>query len=903
MPDKYHREVIRQKRATSPWALFLLCLALTTVATFVALHFSRAVNKAHFERSASALADAFRIRMDNYTNSLVITRNLFQLNPRLTAEQFHSFVSGLDVQAQYPGMQTIGYVRRVAARDLRSFQRQIPADRRNTLRTKDFYDLVHYTKNYIYTSHSAVGNDLSDSPLRSKALALAAETGRPAATTLVQPLSIPRPEREDSVFLIYVPHYATGSALDTPAQRRAALRGVVFGAFRAVNLFDEVMGDTKLQMRHLILRAYDGSSIHPSTLMFTHGDLSRTSDGYRKTFPLSAANHTWTIHFAAEAGFMLPYTRYFPWAIFLVGLLLTAVVTWSALRANSFAAKLLEDIDQRLLVEKQLRDEKQITELVSKIGTNLKAEQDLEQIVQMVTDVVNRLTEGEIAAFFYNVGNDSNETLKPYTLSGSDKNAFEKFGMPRATPIFKLTFDGTEIIRSDDITKDPRYGTNPPNHDMPAGHLPVRSYLAVPVKSKTGAVLGGLFIGHSQPGRFGDRAESIACALAVQAGVAMDNAKLCRDLGAANRAKSIFLANVSHEIRTPLGIMMGYAELAQERRQDPAAVEECTGTILRNGRELTRIIGEVLDLSKIEANTLLVESANIMVDRFLEDVVAPWRQEAASKGLEFHLEKGATLPSSAWVDPTRLKQILVNLLSNAVKFTDQGHVTLRVEPAAAGDALIFRVEDTGPGISDSHRTQLFKPFSQGDNSITRKYGGSGLGLALSRQLALALGGQLTLEWNDREGTVFKLHLPTNAPPISAQPSHDLDAALSGPEGLHDVRVLLVEDSKDNQNLVKAFLQKAVASVDVASNGEEGCRLALGGHHDVVLMDIQMPILDGYGAMERLQSTGYGSPVIALTAHALREEKEKAMSRGFADYVTKPIDRQALFAALHRAVET
>lgn len=360
----------------------------------------------------------------------------------------------------------------------------------------------------------------------------------------------------------------------------------------------------------------------------------------------------------------------------------------------------------------------------------------------------------------------------------------------------------------------------------------------------------------------------------------------------ANQAKSMFLANISHEIRTPLGIIMGFSEsaLQEEKKEQRDAYLK---TILRNGKELARIIGDVLDLSKIEAKTLMIEHNSVSLTKLNEELNEMWSQLAKEKNINFDIHQTKDLPEYVVSDETRIKQILVNLVSNAFKFTSQGSISVKLEKLIEGykEFIVYSVSDTGIGIPEENRKKLFKAFSQGDSSITRKFGGNGLGLAISKELAQALGGDLTVEPKfDGQGTRFVLKIPlieANIKHQKAVTSTDEAAALNGR------KVLLVEDSLDNQTLVEMILSKYGVTVGLANNGQEGVDQALSTNYDLILMDIQMPVLDGYAAFEKLKEKGLKTPVIALTAHALKDEKDRALEAGFAAYLTKPIDRSQL----------
>ena len=411
---------------------------------------------------------------------------------------------------------------------------------------------------------------------------------------------------------------------------------------------------------------------------------------------------------------------------------------------------------------------------LNRVGTTLASELDVERIVQTVTDAATALTGAQFGAFFYNVVDKQGEQLTLYTLSGAPREAFQDFGHPRPTPVFAPTFYGTAIVRSDDITKDSRYGHMSPHHGMPKGHLPVRSYLAVPVMSRTGEVIGGLFFGHAQTAVFSDRAERLAQGIASWAAVAMDNARLYeaeRSARAvaedANRAKSAFLANMSHELRTPLNAIGGYADLLMAGIRGVVTAEQLSDLerIKRNQHHLLSLINDILNFAKIEAGRVrLVPKDTSMNETLgsLEALVAPQLLQK-ELGYEYRCcDPGFT----AYVDPERLQQILLNLLSNAVKFTPpRGRIL--VECDAERDAMVVRVQDSGIGIPADKLESIFEPFTQLERGPAHTNVGTGLGLAISRDLARAMNGNLTAESEPGHGTTFTLTLPRRAPGVPA----------------------------------------------------------------------------------------------------------------------------------------
>ena len=440
--------------------------------------------------------------------------------------------------------------------------------------------------------------------------------------------------------------------------------------------------------------------------------------------------------------------------------------------------------------EQSLRDEAAIVGTLQRVGTALASELDLERVVQLVTDEATALTHAQFGAFFYNVNDPSRggEAYTLYTVAGVPADRFAAFPHPRSTPVFGPTFRGEGVVRSDDITRDPRYGKLPPHHGMPPGHLPVRSYLAVPVRSRSGEVLGGLFFGHEQPGVFGDREERLVVGVAGWAAVAMDNARLYtaerqarEGAEGAARAKAEFLATMSHELRTPLNAILGYAQILDMGVLGPAtpAQQAHLERLQASARHLLRLVDDVLDIAKSDAERLLVRRDTLMTGAAVAAAVNLVLPQATSKGVRL-VDIGAGEPGFGYHgDEHRVRQVLVNLISNAVKFTPSGGevrvccgasaapefgADFRAEPSTAvegssGAWAFMEIEDTGPGIAPELMGRLFDPFVQGDGALTREQGGTGLGLAISRRLARLMGGEVTVRSEPGAGARFTLWLP------------------------------------------------------------------------------------------------------------------------------------------------
>ncbi|ADG67180.1 PAS sensor protein [Planctopirus limnophila DSM 3776] len=405
----------------------------------------------------------------------------------------------------------------------------------------------------------------------------------------------------------------------------------------------------------------------------------------------------------------------------------------------------------------------------------------------------------------------------------------------------------------------------------------------------------------------------------------------------AARTKSEFLANMSHEIRTPMTAILGYTELLLEQPDIAPHAADSLQTIRRNADFLLEIINDILDLSKIEADKLTIESVRCSPILIANDACALMRIRARDKGLKLVVQTASNVPEFVETDPTRLRQILLNLLGNAVKFTHVGNVQLRVEyvnpqgtqtgnPDALG-GLRFSVCDTGIGMTKEQIGRLFQPFTQADTSTTRKYGGTGLGLTISRRLARMMHGDIEVTSQVGVGSVFSLHIDAIKPQFSTPQFHDLQQAavesssavsttsespapqsIATTAPLQNLRILLAEDGPDNQKLISLILRKAGAEVMVVENGELAFQQAMDAQRsasgfDVILMDMQMPVLDGYQASAKLRAAGYRAPIVALTAHAMSSDREKCLAAGCSDYTTKPINKVRLIQLILEQVAT
>jgi len=381
----------------------------------------------------------------------------------------------------------------------------------------------------------------------------------------------------------------------------------------------------------------------------------------------------------------------------------------------------------------------------------------------------------------------------------------------------------------------------------------------------------------------------------------------------AARAKSEFLANMSHEIRTPLTAMLGYADLLMDPGLEPADLAQYVQTVRRNGSHLMAVLNAILDLSRIEAGRMTVESLECSPAALLHEVGDMLRARAVEKGLRFEVRQEGPLPATIRTDPTRVRQILLNLCGNAIKFTEKGEVRLlaclATKPDGPSPALDFVVQDSGIGLTPGEIERLFQPFEQADTSTTRRFGGTGLGLVISRRLARMLGGDVLVASVPLQGSTFSLRVPTGSlvgvamvdedtpPPRSARLEPDDRLRLSG-------RILLAEDTRDSALVISTMLRRAGAEVMVVDTGiaalsQAQTAEAAGQPFALLLMDLHMPELDGLQATRRLRESGYVRPIVALTANSMPGDRAECLRAGCDEYASKPVRRAELLALCAR----
>jgi signal transduction histidine kinase/CheY-like chemotaxis protein len=586
-----------------------------------------------------------------------------------------------------------------------------------------------------------------------------------------------------------------------------------------------------------------------------------------------------------------------------------------------FSAKeLIAKVESQLKLVQLRREARNESEVLNQVSSSLSSELDMSVLLQKITDAGTRLTGARFGAFLHNTSEGQPEPSALYTLSGAPLDALELLGRPRVTPIFAPTFRGEGVIRSDDVHQDPHFGQLP-------GHLPFRSYLAVPVTLRSGEVIGGLFFGHPEPGVFDRRAERLIQGMAGQAAVALDNARMFeaskrdaeerRQLLESERAaraeaerlsatKDEFLATLSHELRTPLNAIMGWAEVLSRSRIGEQDLRRGVEAIHRNARSQAQLIEDLLDMNRIASGKIRLDVQSVLPLSFIEGAAEAVRPAAEAKGIRLEVVADP-LAGPVSGDPSRLQQVIWNLLSNAIKFTPKGG-KVQVLLQRINSHIEISVSDTGHGIDPEFLPHVFERFRQADSSATRKYGGLGLGLAIVKHLVELHGGTVQASSpGPGNGATFTVCLPLS---ILRQPedaeervhprsSRGVIAAIGGVD-LAGVCVMVVDDDADARELIGRMLGEYGAQVITAESGGEALERLAETRPDVLISDIGMPEMDGYDLLRRIRATGPQQPqprAIALTAFARTEDRTRALLAGFLSHLAKPVEPAELIATV------
>lgn len=595
------------------------------------------------------------------------------------------------------------------------------------------------------------------------------------------------------------------------------------------------------------------------------------------------------------------------------------------------------DITERENAQNKYQQETRALENLNYLMRSMSSTLDIQSLIQLAINEATKLCGAESGAFiFCNKDDEHEELLSAY--AGNDKGKIENAAKPVSMKVFMELFQNDKTIALDDINLDKRLSEKGQFTGLPTHVIDTHSYLAVPVLSRDGDVLGGMFFSHHKPEIFTDRSARIAEGIASQAAIGIDNAKLYEQIIAsednyrkmalraegANTAKSEFLANMSHEIRTPMNVIIGLTDILGSDNLTVEKRDKLLSTMKTSSRQLMELINDVLDVAKIESRNFELQKEPFNLTDVIDDVVNIQSVKAEEKGIVLDATAQENHACDALIgDPLRVRQVLLNIIGNAVKFTKKGGVYVFYECAPTENNYAMtkiRIKDTGIGIKKDKLEEVFEKFSQADNSITREFGGSGLGLSIAQQLTEYMGGKISVKSEINKGSEFIIEVPflmaekaVKTPAVKSKPkkktakqkSKDTKAPVKNTKK-GKLKILLVDDHEPNI-LVASHMLEALKydNFDIAKTGQEALSMIEKKNYNVVLMDLQMPGIDGLTATKKIRDKERKEKtpplkIVGVTAHALADDREKCLKAGMNDYLAKPFKIEELKRVLNEA---
>lgn len=857
-------------------------------------------------REYARVQDQISNRMQVYANSMLAIRSFLYNLENSNQEQLNLYIEDMQLFERYPGMKAIGYAELLSRAELTDNAYRLSRLVSNF--TLDQYSIQ--SNNYaIATSiypvdlmnQKVLGFDMMSEEKRKNALVHSILSDKPILSEVVKFKQDKDETGLHTSMLLFFPVYKEN---DPRAPRTLQnTSGVLFISLRTLDFFSAIFGDQSL------LREKSGFSIEmvtkgtaPVKLYDRFEIKQKPKISITKTFDIFG--ETFRLYVYPLDSFYTYYDILFPWIISLLSLLLSALIFLNIRNNANYAGELRKSntlLNRTLLRQEEKQEDLTIlNRTLQRMNHSLDTDKIVESFIQGVSEIFE--SKGKFAIYSTSRSENDNQ-IRCHLISSNDDAFFvEECSIPVST--YTQLFASVE----DSLNFNP---------SMDLGFLvnnPRSSFEGMCSKIEASAFGSSAFTVFINTANEIEESESVLFeALMKHFNTSIQNSLLLKKVEDANQSKNAFLANMSHEIRTPLNALMGFSEIIIRDDVDVQAKKNLASNIIRNGKQLTRLVDDILDLSKIEAGKILIDKRRIDLFELLGEVKSIMNMRIDREELEFKIEVDGKIPQFIEMDPIRLKQILTNLIGNSIKFTEKGLVRLRLayqDENVKRPMLIFRVEDTGIGIDREFRTRLFLPFSQADSTSTRKFAGTGLGLAISRRLASELGGSLTLVFSEKDiGSIFELAIPvekttnqvwTETPDLTE--SEITHGKYSKKGNLKKKNILLVEDSPDNQDFFNFFLTQAGGNVKIVSSGLDAVDEASKSNYDIILMDIQIPGIDGKEATRRIRSQGYDGPIVALTAHAMQEEQSSCLQAGCNGQISKPVSGEVLVSQVYNFIK-
>lgn len=904
------------------WGILALSLAATLLVWYSADHFVNRRARDRFEFQSQKIKAELLERLRHCEMVLHAGSGLFEIGERIDHDQWRRFVENLQIARFYPGIRSVGFSR-VIRPDERARHEQAMRDagyedyRVRPSGNRPLYTAIDYLSPVDPGNRRIFGYDMMTEPVRRAAMERARDSGDIALSGSVE-LLVERDGSERSGFVIYQPVYRHAEPVDSVEHRRSALLGYVFAPLQLYELLHGVSDDIPqigFDLHDDSGTAEGNASFHEPDTTTTVGDAPSQPFLFDTMLHLDVEGRLWSLHVYTLPGFVPRAYALAPHLLALGGLIpsLLLFLFFRSLATREVAAM---DLATRMTSELREADQRQrrLNRALRLLSDTNEALIHAEDEQTLLADVCRLVIEkgGYVMAWIGYAESDGDKRVRPIAQSGWEEGYLETVN---------ITWDASRADGSGPTGTAIRTGTTQVNQNVLANPVMApwrqeaakrgyQSSIALPLIGQR-QILGALMLYAADPEAFSGEEvhllEELARNLAF--GIEMLRSRVLRMAAeAAAEATSAFLANMSHEIRTPMNAIMGMADLCL--MTNLSARQRSYLRKIKNASEtLLYIINDILDFSRIEAGMMSMERIDFDLQRVLDEVSMLLEGKAAEKGLELHLSFDPALHRTLAGDPLRLRQILINLVGNAIKFSEQGTVEVDARQASADDTEVcvrFSVRDQGIGISPAQQQRLFSAFSQADASTTRRFGGSGLGLAISKRLVEMMGGEIGVVSEPKQGStfIFTARFGIGSSPLASLRETDNLYPESGFESLQAFRgadILVVEDVDLNQAMIVDLLETAGLKVRVASNGMEALQAVAEKVPDCVLMDCQMPVMDGYEATRRLRMIPAFKelPIIALTANAMQVDQERCLTVGMNDYISKPVHFSGLLEVLSR----
>lgn len=839
--------------------------------------------RARLNSQADRIELVIKTTMDSYSNVLSSMRGDLMVYGIPSPKEFRDHFEALEFQKRFPGLRAVGFSK---------FERD---EKGNPIKAK-----VSLIEPLDWRNEKVIGYDLLSETRRNETVLRALATGEP---TLSSPLWLVSDDERGAKpgLLLILP--ATKGSLHAWSSKASNVDGLLYVAFRSAEAFSSVFGDPSLGRENVnfVISIVDGGNFTSLYNRFDVGDSTLASKGISDrsiTRNIDIQGRQLRVTVTPLPSFYSFWDRYLPTAIG-AGTSFISVLILLVLKASQ-AQLVFESQARELSVLAANKSRAQILALktLNDFAQAMTVNADQHALTGRIFETLSSLLRTQAAAMYFLDETTGEHSLQLVHSTGLQASDFARSRLPLSEAMSMMP--NRFVLRKGE--RDASRTLSKILKETTA----CSDWLLTSIPSQEFGRWGLLWTARRDGTSFDEMEIEILESLVTQSANSIEGARLFRKSEQASLAKNAFLANMSHEIRTPLNAIIGYSEILLNPNCPALQRNQLADSIRRGGRQLTGLIEDILDLSKIETGNLKIELRRVRLGRILEDVQSILSMRAKEKRVQLRLESAGLLPSHVMLDEVRVKQILSNVIGNAIKFTERGSVTLLVrhqQSEANANFIVFRVKDTGVGMTDEAQANLFQPFSQGDFSSTRRFGGSGLGLALSRKLARELGGDLSLvESIPGQGTTFEVKIEVGDLSNVAWTENPLDDREDEPSttpimlqssALSGVKILLVEDSPDNREIFRFFLQSAGALLETVDNGLDAVKRASGGDYDLILMDIQIPEIDGKEATRRIRLQGFHRPIVALTAHAMVEEREHCIQAGCNGQITKPVSGDQL----------